>query len=152
MKVRLATIKDLEVISDMNRELFGHDSEFDKHLVADWPKGQEGQVYFSARIMDDDKACFVIESGASVLGYLAGSLAPDSTRNGLVASLDNMFVHEENRRRGFGALLFSAFKEWAQEKHAVRISVSAYLGNKRALSFYTSNGFQPLAETLEVEI
>jgi ribosomal protein S18 acetylase RimI-like enzyme len=152
MKVRLATIEDLKVVFEMNRSLFKHDSEFDKHLVIDWPAGHEGKEYFSARIIDDDKACFVLESGAEVIGYIAGSLAADSTRNGLVASLDNMFIQKDYRRQGLGSFLFTAFKEWAVTKSVDRISVSAYSGNERALNFYRSTGFQSLAETLEVEI
>lgn len=152
MKVRLATIQDLEVVSAMNSSLFRHDFEFDQYLIVNWPTGQEGQAYFKARIIDDDKVCFVIESGSDALGYLVGSIMNDSTRNGLVASLDNMFVQKESRRQGLGASLFAEFRAWAQAKNADRISVSAYSDNKRALGFYKSNGFRPLAETLEVEL
>lgn len=152
MKVRLATIQDLEVVSRMNQSLFEHDSEFDKYLVRDWPTQKEGQAYFSARIIDDDKACFVVESDTEVIGYIAGSLLADSTRNGLVASLDNMFVSKERRRQGLGSLLFHAFKEWAYTKSVDRISVSAYSENERALSFYRSTGFKSLAEILEIKI
>ena len=152
MKVRLATIEDLEVISGMNSSLFRHDFEFDQYLLVNWPTGKEGQAYFRARIIDDDKVCLIVESGSNVLGYLAGSIMTDSTRNGLVASLDNMFVQTESRRQGLGASLFVEFKAWAQAKNADRISVSAYSDNKRALGFYKSNGFKPLAETHEVEL
>jgi len=51
-----------------------------------------------------------------------------------------------------GGRLVDAFKTWATEQGAVRLTVTAYAANTDAIRFYQRNGFAPKSRELELKI
>lgn len=79
-----------------------------------------------------------------VVGYLAGrTLTPSSYRPLKQAELESMFVQDGYRGRKIGTYLTVMFLEWAKEKDARQVTVSAYEANDKAIAFYKKLGFQP---------
>ncbi|GAA1570196.1 hypothetical protein GCM10009789_24700 [Kribbella sancticallisti] len=64
------------------------------------------------------------------------------------AELVSMFVRASLRGQGVGGRLVDAFVEWAKERGATRLHVTAYAANEAALQLYQSRGFAPLSITL----
>ncbi len=151
MTVRPATLEDLTIIQQLNHKLFLHDFAYDNALNKEWSLGKSGEEYFKDYLVSQNKVCLIIVH-TEVCGYLAGSMVEDATRKVKVAVLDNMFVDKDKRMQGLGRQLFSRFTGWAKQKGADRIDVSAYVGNAKALGFYSALGFTPLAQTLEFKI
>jgi len=152
IEYRIATIKDLAIVQELNNKLFILETEkHDPHLVKDWPFSDAGTKYFESIVKDG----FVIIAfdGKTPIGYLAGAKSKAySYSNLIVAELDNMFVEQEYRGHGVGKLLFQQFKDWVKAQDISRIKVSAYAKNKSALAFYRSVGFEDFAIHLHCKV
>jgi GNAT superfamily N-acetyltransferase len=91
------------------------------------------------------------ERKGQAIGYLVGYLKPSSSlRPVRIAELESMYVGEEHRSQEVGQQLVSRFLEWVREQGAERVSVTAYVANEGAVSFYKRMGFIPKNLTLEL--
>lgn len=46
MKIRRATIDDLEAVRDLNHQLFLYDKQFNPTWDTEWPMSKEGEEYY----------------------------------------------------------------------------------------------------------
>ena len=140
IQIRQANTKDIEKIQKLNKELFIHDSAFDKTLNIDWPLSEKGHEYFRDLISKDGNVCFIAEDETNPVGYVACS-TKDTCNTDKWLELENMEIVEEYRKNGIGSKLIDEVKKWAKEKGFQKMYVSAYFGNTNAISFYKKNGF-----------
>jgi GNAT superfamily N-acetyltransferase len=98
----------------------------------------------------DDAVCFLALREGVKVGYLAGYIREATPlRPVRVAELQSMYVVERNRGRGVGARLVEAFFDWARDRQAERLSVTAYAANDGAVRFYQRMGFVDRSVLLE---
>ena len=70
----------------------------------------------------------------------------------VIAELGDMFVCADFRKHGIGTALVERFFDWCRDQGASRVMVSAYCGNRAAISFYESLAFMPYCVNLEREL
>ena len=92
---------------------------------------------FQDSIARDDTVFLVCEDGA-VTGYIGMYLCFDE------ASITNVAVSPEFRKRGYGELLVKAAKEAAKAAGAVAILLEVRQSNEPAISLYKKLGFEEL--------
>lgn len=150
MVVRRAGQADLEALVDLCAGLFAEDAgRRDPSVDQRWPR-REGRSYFRQVIGDDRSLGLVAEVEGAATGYLVGrSREPGDTRPVRLAILEAMYVRPAHRRRGAGAALVGAFRTWARQRNADRLSVTAYAANTEAIRFYEREGFVPRSLSLE---
>ncbi len=162
IKIRPATINDLEDIKKLNAMLFQNEYDnFDQTLDLKWPFGQEADDYFKKRIAGDGCALIACIDDKTV-GYLAGGFHQFGPFPGMAESsyrtlpnfseLENMCVVEEHRGKGIGTKLCQEFLTWSKAKGAVRMSVLASANNPETVNFYRKNGFIDYDLILEKDI
>ena len=155
MKIRKATIKDLESIQKLNQLLFQkeHDN-YDSLLNLNWAFDKEGREYFEKAVNNKDKVIFVAEKGNKIIGYLAGAVRvePVYKNHALEAEVENTLVLEEYRCQGIGSELINVFISWARESGAKRVEVRASSGNVLGIKFYKKKGFEDFDTVLKIDL
>ena len=73
-------------------------------------------------------------------------LAISTSIGGIVAKLDDVFVLNEQQRRGIGSIHLTSLKAELQELGVRRIDTSVHMQNNEARRFYERHGFSPLKE------
>lgn len=152
VKIRIATIEDLDDVLRLNHDLFVKEYEdFDKSLDTAWTYGKAGNEYFVDRIIESDGFVAVASDGESIIGYLCGGLKGRQFRvEGIYAELENIIVSAGYRGQGIGKKLVDDFLAWC-DSHAVnRVVVTAYAGNVGGVEFYRKAGFSESETTLSM--
>ena len=152
MKILKATIKDVQKIRKMNKDLFIDNSAYDKTLNLDWP--DRNLNYYKEKIEGNDSISLLAIDDKEIVGYLIGSICKNEDWRTVqkMAELDNMIVNPSFRRKGVGTNLIKEFKKWAKSKGVTRVKVSVYAKNVSAISLYEKNGFLDYSHTLEANI
>lgn len=144
IKITQAKPSDVNHIVALSYALFQEDAgQRDPTVNLEWAK-EEGEAYFSDLVSNDNNICLLASIEGKVVGYLVGrAIAPSSYRPIKQAELESMFVQDGYRGQKIGTYLTNRFLEWAKEKNAQQVTVSAYEANDKAIAFYKKLGFQP---------
>lgn len=152
---RKATIKDLEIIQNLNNGLLKYEMKMGLDCYRnDWSLSKTSAEYFKDLIENQFVLVAELEK-EGVIGYLAGSIYKDDTfsyYDGKTAELENMFICEQFRKFGIGSKLVDFFINWCKANNAKRVFVTATLGNDNTINFYRKNGFKDLNITLRKEL
>jgi GNAT superfamily N-acetyltransferase len=149
MDIRPATTADLDGVVASSAALFAEDAGTrDQLRNANWP-ATYGAQWCTDLLADPQALVLVALLDGEVVGHLVGTFAePSDMWTVSRAELMSMYVRENLRGQGVGGKLVDAFAEWAKERGAARLQVSAYAANEGALRLYQSRGFAPLSITL----
>ena len=152
VEIRKATIDDLDIIRDLNNELFKLEKDnYDSTLVNDWPLSTEGKKYFEDLI--NNHYVIVAIKNEIIVGYLAGTINEKGSYEEIqYGELNNMLVKDNYRGYGIGKRLIDSFKGHCKENNINNIKVVASSKNIEAINFYHKNGFQDFNLTLTMEI
>ncbi|MDD4066666.1 MAG: GNAT family N-acetyltransferase [Clostridia bacterium] len=146
--IRKATSQELEIIQNLNNELFKLEKEkFDSTLVNDWPLTKDGKMYFEDLI----NSCYVIVAilNDEIVGYLAGTINEKGSYEEIqYGEINNMLIKENCRGFGIGKLLVDNFKNYCKKNKINNLKVEASAKNISAINFYKKNGFKDFNITL----
>jgi GNAT superfamily N-acetyltransferase len=92
-------------------------------------------------LLADGDACLLLAVDGEHLGYLLGFQHLTFYANGPVAWVEEVFVRDQERGRGVGRALMSAFERWAAARDCTLIA----LATRRAAPFYRALGFEESA-------
>ena len=122
----------------------------DAEAVADLAAGLAQSFAFSrvsfrrsypALLAADDACLLLAVDGAERLGYLLGFQHLTFYANGPVAWVEEVFVRGQDRGRGVGRALMSAFERWAAARDCALVA----LATRRAAPFYRALGYEESA-------
>lgn len=120
----------------------------------DDPEGQRERI---ARFVDgNDAELFVAELQTGIVG-LATVRIYDNTdapmfRPGRRACMDNLVVNQEFRGMGIGKMLLDRITEWTRSRELQCVDMNVWHDNQAGLSFFTTNGFTPRCQKMELRI
>lgn len=144
MEIRTATGADIDGLLASQIGLFAADGPREPIRNQNWPR-DHGVEWIKANLANPDWLALVADADGQVVGHLDGVYRPPSEMwTAQRATLISMHVHTDWRGRGVGTQLVDRFKEWARERGAVRLHVTAYASNEGAIRFYQRHGFAPL--------
>jgi len=148
-------IEDLNEIQLLNKKLFDEEFEkYDKTINSDWSLSREGENFYKERIRGKNSCAFVLVKEQKVIGYLVASMSGKEFYRNInnVAELDDMYVLEEYRDKGYGGLLYEKFVRWCKKSKVERVKVLVTAKNKQAVKFYKRKGLENYNVTLEMKI
>jgi len=96
---------------------------------------------YPALLADGDACLLLAVDGEERLGYLLGFQHLTFYANGPVAWVEEVFVRGQERGRGVGRALMSAFERWAAARDCALVA----LATRRAAPFYRALGFEESA-------
>jgi GNAT superfamily N-acetyltransferase len=93
---------------------------------------------YQSLLAADDVCLLVAVSEAEELGYLLGFRHLTFYANGPVGWVEEVAVRREDRGRGIGRAMMSAFEDWARQQNCTLVA----LATRRAAPFYRALGFE----------
>lgn len=150
IKILKAQPHDLKEILRLSRCLFENEinKNLDPHLNLEWIDSQEAEGFFLNLIKDE--SIFLALLNDTVVGYLAGIIHKNKLPYNKLkfGEIFHLYLDEKTRGVGLGKRLMEAFKERCLQESIHHLKVTASAPNRRALSFYQNNGFNPYEITL----
>lgn len=130
---------DLEIISDMWKNLINHLQSQSKyfpddyqHLIFEERKKQLIRIAESGKLRLD-----LVKNGNYYLGYSVSSIV------GAKGSVDSLYVAQPHRNEGIGNKLMERSLNWMELNGVSDLEILVSYGNKDALKFYEKFGFYP---------
>lgn len=104
--------------------------------------------------LDDETRCvFVAEGEEELVGFATGRRwgPPPVYEESLEVFFDELYVHPDHRRQGFGTQLVHALRDWADELGARRLRLRVLTANNAARQFWAAQNAVPMTMTLTLE-
>lgn len=96
----------------------------------------------------DGQLLMVAEADRQVVGWTWLALREPQTRTPEVAWLYDIRVHDDHRRRGYGAAILAAVELLARAAGADRLGLNVFGGNREAIALYERVGYQVTAQQM----
>ena len=130
-QVRRAEAGDAEAVADLAAG-----------LALSFPFSRAGfGLSYPALLADGDACLLLAVDRERRLGYLLGFRHLTFYANGPVAWVEEVFVRGQERGRGIGRALISAFEQWAAGRDCALVA----LATRRAAPFYRALGYEESA-------
>lgn len=152
IKIRKATIQDIDSIIKLNKILFDLEyKNFDNTLDTERPLSNEWMSYFKDSIVNNITLVATIDD--NIVGYMTWNLNSQYLYNTVKqAELNNMCIIDEYRKLWIGTKLITEFKKICKDNNIQEIKVIASYENISAINFYKKNGFNESELTLKIKI
>lgn len=134
VNIRQAVLSDLEALVplfDRYRQFYNRPSDI--------PAARE---FLLARFNHGESVIFIAHEGSTPVGFTQLYPSYSSVSLARIFVLNDLFVHEQARRKGVASKLMHAAVEFARSVGAVRISLSTATTNATAQALYQSAGWQ----------
>ena len=137
MKIRFATSRDFDRLLHLVAAYYRFDSiAFDARVTG-----------AALRRLLRDKSlgrAWVIDSGREPAGYAIVTYNYDLEFGGLEAIMTDLFVAQRHRRKGLGARMIEAIRDFCRREGIGALELQVTHDNDAAQAFYRSLGFVPL--------
>lgn len=127
----LSDIEDLVPLFDCYRQFYGCPSEE--------PAAKD---FLFARFNHGESVLFIAHKGRVPVGFTQLYPSFSSVSLARIYVLNDLFVHEQARRKGVASKLMSAAIEFARSSGAVRVSLSTAATNEAAQALYQLAGWK----------
>ena len=135
LRIEPATLDDLPELIELLFELFSQESDF----VPDRDKEMRG-----LRLLLEQPSrgrVFVLRSPNKIVGMVNLLITISTAEGGFVLVLEDLIVHKEHRRQGFGTQLLHYAIDFAKKKKFLRITLLTDKPNEQLKRFFAKNGF-----------
>ena len=156
LTIRTATMDDYPAVCRLLHELDDHHVRIrpDVFQPFDDPVRQRERI---ARFVNAaDAEMFVAEINTEMVGLATVRISdnPDAPmfRPGRRACVDDLVVKCEFQGLGIAKRLLDCVTEWTQSQELQCININVWNDNKAGLSFFTTNGFTPRCQQMELRI
>lgn len=105
------------------------------------PEKEFAEIYRDVR-KDPDHLVLLEEEGGQVRGMIHARIEAQLHHAGKTAEILELVVEEGSRKKGIGARLFRAVREWAKESGCLQLEVSSHARRKGAHAFYERMGLK----------
>ena len=134
LTVRQAVLSDLEALVplfDGYRQFYGRASDV-----------RAAKEFLLDRFNHGESILFIAHEGNTPIGFTQLYPSFSSVSLARIFVLNDLFVHEQGRRKGVASKLISAAIEFASSLGAIRVSLSTATTNETAQAFYQSAGWK----------
>jgi ribosomal protein S18 acetylase RimI-like enzyme len=132
--VRQAVLSDIEalvLLFDGYRQFYRRPSDV-----------SAAREFLRARFNHGESTLFIAHEGDTPVGFTQLYPSFSSISLARVFVLNDLFVHEQARRKGVASKLMSAATDFAKSLGAVRVSLSTATSNETAQALYQSAGWK----------
>lgn len=132
--VRQAVLADLDALAqlfDGYRQFYDRSSDVGA-----------ARAFLLERFNHGESVLFVAHEGNKPVGFTQLYPSFSSASLARIFVLNDLFVHEQARRKGVASKLMSAAVEFARSLGAVRVSLSTAVTNETAQALYQSGGWK----------
>lgn len=152
INIRETQKDEVEVLQNLNDEVFIDNQKYDPDLEMSWAVGEKGREYFTNLLNDPKSYCLIAEEEGKPVGYIALGSKKFDYRKSKYIEIQNMGVILKYRSKGIGAELIKKGLDWARSKGYDKAFVNSYFKNTNAIKFYKRSGFSEIDLSLEKNI
>ncbi|MFI5240912.1 MAG: GNAT family N-acetyltransferase [Microgenomates group bacterium] len=152
MNLRFARPNDVQILQNLNNEIFVDNSKYDPDIIIDWAQSPLGRDYFTQVVNDSDSICLIAEENGKPIGYINAAPKEFDYRHKKYIEVQNMGVSPDFRSKGVGAELMKECLKIAKEKGFEAVYVVSYYDNSKAVAFYEKSGFKRIDLGLERDL
>lgn len=149
---REAKLEDVDILQQLNQEVFIDNQKYDDDLIMDWALSDKGKDYFTKLLVNPEAYCLIAEDSGKPIGYIAAEPKKFSYRKSSYIEIDNMGVIPGYRSQGVGSTLIQKCLAYAKTNGYQKAYVNAYVKNIMGVAFYKKNGFTENDISLERSI
>jgi GNAT superfamily N-acetyltransferase len=135
-RIEPATIEDLPQLVELLLALFSEEEDFNP----DRSKQEHGLRLILEQ--PNRGRIFVLRTDHKVIGMINLLFTISTAEGGLVLIMEDVIVHPQHRRQGYGGRLLEHAIEFAREKHFRRITLLTDRISADSQSFFQQHGFQ----------
>lgn len=153
LNIRKAKLDDLNALVNLRKEHFLYEVEILDNTLLDisWPESEDSREDLKYFILSE--VIYIAEVGNIPVGYICGETnVKKAWYKENIASLTNLFVKKEYRKKGIGKYLLDYFKDDVISKGINKIELSTMTNNILALEFYERYGFKNISKQLMLDI
>ncbi|MFH0816628.1 MAG: GNAT family N-acetyltransferase [Methanobacteriota archaeon] len=140
MKIRRATLKDVDEMAEMAYEFEGYLIKLDDTLMETPPPKAAFKKVLRQGLGDEKHYIVVAEEKGNLVGMADFWAYPEFLHGGLSGYLNNLYVREAQRGKGLGTKLLENLMEEAKRRGVVAMHIPVKPKNLRALEFYRKAG------------
>jgi len=135
-RIEPATIEDLPQLVELLVALFSEEEDFQPN--------QSKQEHGLRLILEQPNRgrIFVLRTDHMILGMINLLFTISTAEGGLVILLEDLIIHPQHRRQGYGGRLLERAIEFAQEKRFRRLTLLTDRISAHSQSFFQQHGFQ----------
>ena len=152
--VRQAQSADQPAVGNLWEELLASQSDFDDRIGISEDARDRWENDFSMWIDDDSARLYVVENDdGTIVGFASARQwgPPPIYEDSVEVFLDELYVHPDHRREGYGSQLVRAVRDWAEEIEARRIRLRVLTSNADGRAFWAAQDAIPLSMTFTIE-
>ena len=134
-QITLATLADLDELVHLLNVLFTQDIEFEPDFIRQ-------RIGLELIILNPEIGeILVMKIDGKVLGMVSLLYSISTALGGKVATLEDMVIDEEFRRKGLGTELLNEAVSFARKRGCLRLTLLTDFNNDTAIKFYERAGF-----------
>jgi GNAT superfamily N-acetyltransferase len=154
ISVRKATFSDVEKLTELRMLLQRHCEESNSQI---WQMTDEGKALLKLKVENDlaneSSRIFIAETNGDLIGFAHGDVSHRTDylpKN--VGSISTVYVNNNFRRKGVGALLIRHVCEFFDSEGVEDVTLRYIIGNKEAERFWGKLGFKPVITTAKIDL
>jgi N-acetylglutamate synthase-like GNAT family acetyltransferase len=130
-----ATIEDLPQLVELLVALFSEEADFDPNKAK--------QEHGLRMILEQPNRgrIFVLRTDHQVIGMVNLLFTISTAEGGLVVLMEDVIVHPQHRRQGYGGMLLKHAIHFARDKHFRRITLLTDRISAQSQAFFANHGF-----------
>lgn len=154
--IRTATMDDFGTVCQLLQELDELHVRIRPDVFQQFDDPVRQRERIARFVNENDAELFVAEMKTGIVGLATVRITdnPDAPmfRPGRRACMDNLVVNQKFRGVGIAKMLLDRITEWTQSRELPCIDINVWHDNKAGLSFFTTNGFTPRCQKMELRI
>ena len=154
IKVRRATIADLETIESLWKEMAIFHQELDPYFTIISEAEDNHRRYMIDLLQDESKRVFVADDSVRLLGYLVADVKsyPPIYKHKYYGHIGAISVTASARRKGIGKMLLNKALAWFREQQLQRVECGVAVLNNVSQAFWDGMGFRGFMEIKVLEL
>lgn len=136
-----ATLDQLPEITELLYDLFSEETDFEAN--------REKQMRGVRLILENPSRgrIFVLQRDGRIFGMINLLITISTAEGGFVILLEDLVIHRQHRRMGYGSALLKYAIEFARQKEFLRITLLAENARHPSVEFFKSHGFRQSSMT-----
>lgn len=155
MKLRKATLSDVNVITELWKDMMELHSSCDKYFCLEEDAEKAYRKYAEENIQSETKLFKVcLNEINEIVGYVLADVFeyPPIYQVKKYIEINEMVVRKDQRRKGIGEIMLKDVLNWAKEKGIIRVECKVAIKNSVSQGFWKKNGFRGYLENLVFKI
>ena len=138
--IRKATIKDLDKLCKLKRELLRHQNSINTNNKCDEKKLKSSDDMIKTYLGRDYSIFYIAIIDEEPVGFIHGTIDPKPQEH-IQAYVQELFITEKYRKKGIGNALLSELHTFFDKKN-VKAGLSTDEDNKETIEFYKKRGYK----------